>query len=125
MEEVIRLNEYVYESLSGNLEISFKCFPHLSSDEDVRANINRFFKKDMNAQIDDHFYSDPYLALTYTLSVELYKISVLVTGEGKASTIMEDMQKHIKRDLKLRGVFLNWINFKDKKLFMKHDGLIY
>ena len=121
----IEMREYVYESIDGKLEVSFKCFPHLSSDAEVRNNIKRFFRKDMNEQIDQDFGKDPYLALTYTLSVELWKMHLLVTREKIGADILNGIQDHIKKDLKLRGIILNYVNFRDKNLLLKHSGVLY
>lgn len=121
----IAMNEYVYESVSGNLEVSFKCFPHLTSDTEIRNSITKFFRKNMNDRIDQDFGKDPFLALTYTLAVELWKVSVLVKGEGNGATILDSMQNHIKKDLKLKGIILNYVHFKDKKLLLKHTGVLY
>lgn len=121
----IEMIEYVYESTDELLEISFKCFPHLSTNDQVLTAIQKYFKMDVRERIREDFNNDAYLAFTYTLATELHKMRVLMRGEGVTANIMERMQNHIKKDLRLSGVYLNWINLHNDKLYVKHDGLIY
>ena len=125
--------EYVYGMVDENrFEVTWHCFPHLTSKEDVLNAVSKYFKRDISKDVEDSFYGDAYLALTYTLTSELNKLQVLVTSEGVGANILEGMQDHIKKDLKLRGVFIKSCKFKPFKnknknmyLDLEHAGLIY
>ena len=153
----LELFEYVYEG--NDFEVSFKVFPHLNTEKEVRESIKKFFDINrfwdlvgnhygyireekslktlfmhlsisalsfqMDDVIDDQFYSDSFLALTYTLASKLYDMKVLATNVKSAVVLLEGIQKHIEKDLKLKGVFLAWVNLHDRKLYIKHDGLLY
>lgn len=119
----IEMIEYVYEG--DDFEVSFKVFPHLNTEEQVRESIKRFFKQDITKDIEERFYGDSFLAITYTLAVKLYEMKVLATNLKSTSTLLEGIQNHIKKDLKVRGIFLAWLNLHDRDIFMKHDGLLY
>lgn len=119
----LELIEYVYEG--NDFEVSFKIFPHLNTEKEVRESIKKFFKVPIDDVIDNQFYSDSFLALTYTLANKLYDMKVLAINVGSTATLLEGIQKHIEKDLKLKGVFLAWLNLHDRKLYIKHDGLLY
>lgn len=127
----IDMLEYEYESDDGSINMVFKCFPHMISNQEVIKRINKAFRVDMTKRIKEDFYNDAFLALTYTLGTELFKMSPMITGEGNAATIMTGIQNHISKDIKAKGIFLSSATFVVatregiKEIHMTHDGLKY
>lgn len=121
--------EYVFEDKQG-FEIGFKAFPHLTSNQSLKESIGKFVlsrgkKEDFSIDIEQDFDNDAYHAVFYALAQQLCDRSPAIKDMKIASLALNDIERHFKSHLRQFGLFVDYVQFHEERLNLKHDGLLY